>query len=224
MKIAQFHFTIYLIIGVFVCAKTELKGQLSSDAIMPIKMEDTPITSAISVLARFAHLNYLWDPNLGYPFMNSGSKVIPEPIVTFGWTNLTASQAISQLLKEHELIMVTNAATPVVLITDKNHIVIPLDTDLLGNDANRVVPPINFRNTPLDEAFKQLAKAANIEIVIDFKIPPGANVPKVSLRWEKVTARQAIIALCEAYNLVIAKDSSTGAVVIKLAEKPRPSP
>jgi len=95
-------------------------------------------------------------------------------MVTLGWTNLTASQALSKLLDEHGLVMVTNAATPVVLITYTNHVVIPLDTDLLGNDTNGVVPPINFRNTRLDEAFKQLAKVAQIEIVIDFKIPAGA--------------------------------------------------
>ena len=56
--------------------------------------------------------------------------------------------------------MVTNPATPVALITYTNHIVIPLDANLLGSDTNEVVPPINFRNMPLDEAFKQLANVA----------------------------------------------------------------
>ncbi|HXR48365.1 MAG TPA: hypothetical protein VN784_13100 [Candidatus Limnocylindrales bacterium] len=223
MKTIKFRFAIILAIGILFFATTGSKCQPVSGAVMPIKIEDAPITSAIANLARFAGLNYILDPKLCDSFLNSDGKVTQEPIVTLGWTNLTASQAISQLLKEHGFVMVTNAATPVVLITYTNRIVIPLDADLLGNDTNGVVPPINLRNTPLDEAFKQLAKAAHFEIVIDFKIPAGVNMPQVSLRWEKVTARQAIVALCEAYNLVIAKDSSTGAVVIKLAEKPQPS-
>jgi hypothetical protein len=216
MRTIRFYLTAVLIICVFVCATTELKSQPTSDAVIPlIKMEDVPITSAIENLALQTKLNYLLDPELGYP--------IQEPIVTFGLTNVTAGQALSQLLKEGGLIMVTNVATPVVLITDTNHIVIPLDVDVLGNDTNGLVPPINFRNMPLDEAFKQLAKAAHFEIVIDFKIPAGVNMPTVSLRWKKVTARQAIVVLCEAYNLVIAKDSATGVIEIKLAEKPQPS-
>lgn len=223
MKTIKFHFAMIFAMGILFYAITDSKGQPTSDTVMPVKIENTPLTSAISVLAKIAQLNYLLDPNLGYPFMNSGGKVTQEPIVTLGWTNLTASQALSKLLKEHGLVMVTNAATPVVLITHTNRIVIPLEADLLGNDTNVVVPPINLRNTPLDEAFKQLAKAAHFEIVIDFKIPAGVNMPTVSFRWNKVTARQAIVALCEAYNLVIAKDSSTGAIAIKLAEKPQPS-
>jgi hypothetical protein len=107
-----------------------------------------------------------------------------------------------------------------VLIADTNHIIIPLDADLLGGDTNGLLPQINLRNMPLDEALRQLAKAANFEIVIGFKIPAGVNMPTVSLRWKKVTARQAIVVLCEAYNLVIAKDSATGVIEIKLAEKP----
>jgi hypothetical protein len=216
MKTIQFHLTAVLIISVFVCATTELKSQPTSDAVIPlIKMEDVPITSAIENLARQTKLNYLLDPKLGY--------AIQEPIVTFGWTNVTAGQALSQLLKEQGLIMLTNAATPVVLITDTNYIVIPLDADLLGNDTHGVVSQINFRNMPLDEAFKQLSKVAHFEIVIDFKIPAGVNMPTVSLRWNKVTARQAIVVLCEAYNLVIAKDSATGVIEIKLAQKPQSS-
>jgi hypothetical protein len=224
MKTIKFWLAAILTIGIIFYATTGSKCQPASDAVRPIiKIEDTPITSAISILGRLAGQNYLLDPELWNAFLDSDGKPTKEPMVTLGWTNLTASQALSKLLDEHGLVMVTNAATPVVLITYTNHVVIPLDTDLLGNDTNGVVPPINFRNTPLDEAFKQLAKVAQIEIVIDFKIPAGANMPNVSIRWEKVTARQAIVALCEAYNLVIAKDSATGAIKIKLAEKPQPS-
>ena len=95
-----------------------------------------------------------------------------------------------------------------------------MDANLLGSDTNEIVPPFNFRNMPLDEAFKQLANVAHFEIIIDFKIPPGANMPNISVRWKNVNARQAIVVLCEAYNLVIAKDSATGVIKIQLAKKP----
>ena len=37
----------------------------------------------------------------------------------------------------------------------------------------------------------------------------------VSIGWQNLTAKQAIDALCEAYDLVIVKDATTGVVSIK---------
>ena len=67
-----------------------------------------------------------------------------------------------------------------------------------------------------------LQKPLILEIVIDFKIPAGVNMPQVSSSLGKSHCKAGHRRVCEAYNLVIAKDSSTGAVVIKLAEKSQP--
>jgi hypothetical protein len=42
-----------------------------------------------------------------------------------------------------------------------------------------------------------------------------ANTPSVSGRWNKVTARQAIVALCVNYDMMIVKDAAGGGVTIK---------
>jgi len=41
------------------------------------------------------------------------------------------------------------------------------------------------------------------------------NAPSVSIHWNNVTPKQAIVALCENYDLVIVKDSTTGVIRIK---------
>ena len=91
MKIFQFYLVAVLTIGVSVCATTELKSQPATDAVMPsITIEDTPITSAIENLSRFAGQDYLLDPNLCSSFLDSNGKPTKEPRVSFSWTNRRA--------------------------------------------------------------------------------------------------------------------------------------
>jgi type II secretory pathway component HofQ len=98
-----------------------------------------------------------------------------------------------------------------------------VDASLLGSDTNDVAITIQFMDVPLDKVLRSMIKQVHINVVLDPKISDYVdpsdhtvhNAPLVSFRWENITIRQAIVALCKHYDLVIVKDSATGVVHIK---------
>ena len=149
----------------------------------------------------------------------------PEPTVTLEWKNISADAALARLLKEHNLIMVTNSFSTVVRITDTNHIDKPANANLLGSDTNGVMPMVAFSDVPLGIALKTIIAQAHLPVLLDPKVtgeappePPDFRMvsqPSVSLRWRNITAKQAIVELCDLYGLVIVNDSTPDSVVIK---------
>src|SRR6266704_711448 len=75
-----------------------------------IRMVDVPLADAIKTLARQSNLNYILDPHVPGSDFGPG-RLAPKLLVTANWTNVTAQAALSALLKEHSLTMVTNPAT-----------------------------------------------------------------------------------------------------------------
>jgi hypothetical protein len=69
---------------------------------------------------------------------------------------------------------------------------------------NDVIPLIEMENTPLPDAIRQLARQAHLNVVIDPRLsqPPLALL-KVSIRWQNVTAKEALLAVLENYGLVL---------------------
>lgn len=191
-----------------------------------IKIESCPITTVIETLTRQAGINFIIDP-----------KLFPkgEPKVTFTWTNITAKDALARLLKENGFVLVEDKFTTVAQLTTTNHVPNIVDASLLGSEPtniismpNGVVPIVRFRNVTLSDALKNLIESAHINAVLDPKVADYVdpndhgifssfihNVPMISAHWENITARQATVALCENYDLVIVKDSATGEVRIK---------
>ncbi len=77
---------------------------------------------------------------------------------------------------------------------------------------NDVIPLIEMENVPLTDAIRQIARQARLNILLDPRLwePPFDRV-KVSIRWQGLTAREALLALLDNYGLV-------------LVESPRRSP
>jgi len=80
-----------------------------------------------------------------------------------------------------------------------------------------VIPLIVMDEVPLTDAIKNLARQAGLNYMLDPKLPfgqigadgkPGPQ-PMVSIRWEKVTANQALTALLNNYNIQIVEDPKT---------------
>jgi len=176
---------------------------------------------AMQNLARMAGINYIIDPKL---FTNPNGSPKPEPSLTFQW-NCTATEALARVAKENNLVMATNAFTTVVFITDTNHVANIVDMKLLGNDTNGAIPFIVFDDVPLNEALKSFINQAHFKAVLDPQVsgeaapaPPDYKMvvlPMVSVRWENLTAQQALAELCEAYGLAIVKDSTPDTLLIK---------
>jgi type II secretory pathway component GspD/PulD (secretin) len=95
----------------------------------------------------------------------------------------------------------------------------PAATDASANataDPNEVVPLIVIDDVPLTTAIQNLARQANLNFQFDPRIS-GSNQPNVTIRFEKVTAQEALNAVLDNHNLALVKDakSKIGRVTLK---------
>jgi len=218
-------------VALFIGVTTTANGQATNTTplIPEIHLKDVPITTTIDAFAREAGINYLIDPKLFQLFQKQ------EPSVTVTWTNISIKDALARLLKEHGLVMVEDKFTTIARIASTNSVLNVVDASLLGSDTNNaasltngLIPMIRFQDVPLDVALQSLIDHDKINVVVDPKVSEHddlhdygiisftvAHPTMISIRWENVTARQAVVALCENYDLTIVKDSATGVVSIK---------
>lgn len=187
-----------------------------------ISFSNVPVTIAIANLSCNAGINYSLDPKL-FSLVDGSTK--PEPVLTIKWENISVESALARVLKEHDLIMTTNSFTTVVRITGTNYVARPIDVTLIGADTNGTIPLLSFMDVPLNEALTMLVDQAHIKAVLDPHVsgdalpePPDFKMtmmPTVSFRWEHLTARQALVEICELYDLLIIKGSKPDTVLIK---------
>jgi general secretion pathway protein D len=88
-----------------------------------------------------------------------------------------------------------------------------------------IIPLIQFQDVPITTAIENLARQANINYLLDPKINYGQPdekgqaipEPTLSIRWENVTAEQALLALLDNYNLQLIQDPKTkiGRITVK---------
>lgn len=74
--------------------------------------------------------------------------------------------------------------------------------------AGDVVPLIVIDDVPLTDAIRNLARQSNLNFQFDPKIT-ASNQPNVSIRFENVTAQEALSAVLDNYNLVLVKDTKS---------------
>jgi hypothetical protein len=197
---------------------------LSSYKIPLIEFHSVPLTDAIANLAAQAGINYICDAKLTAYSTGADGKRIP-PTVTLRWENVTAREALEKLVREHALAMTENPTTSVTRIANTNAAVHQVDGKLFGSDTN-VLPSVRMMDAPLAVAITEVAKRGHIDVRIDPKISdvvftPGHSVVQpstVSIGWKNISAKQALIALCENYDLIVAKDSASGAAMISRRE------
>ncbi len=191
-----------------------------------IQMEDVPLKDAIRNLARQAGLNYILDPKLEGPWEGAAGKPGREPLVTARWENLTADEALGKVLKEHGLVIIANPATRVARISSTNQIVKPVPDSAVVGGTNAVIPLIVMDSVPLPDALRNLARQGRLDLVIDPAMPVSLATPvkrtisdyDISIRWENVTAAQALAAILDNYGLVLVQDP--GSATVKIATKP----
>jgi len=200
-------------------------GQDTNKVIPILQMEGVPITTAIENLTRLSGQNHILDPRLfgptpDGPYHNRDGEIISEPLLTFKWENMTAKQALARLLRENDLYAIEMQNTPIVQISHIKQDAGIVDVTLLGEDTNAVVPVIKMQSVSIGTALGRLARSAGIKVVIDPKLLQFSDAEDVSstiisLHWESVTARQAMVALCENFGLDIVNDSTTGNIRIE---------
>ncbi len=180
-----------------------------SDTNVPIPeivFNNVPITDGIKNLARLSGINYIMDPNLFSPAQNAGTNF--EPKLTLRWKNISAPSALERLLKEHGLFMVENHQTGVARFSSANLPPRNFDRDFLGGGTNAVIPMIVFSDASLGQVFVHLAETAGPQVELDPKL--STLEAMVDVRWHNLTAKQALAAICENYNLRITKGEKPG--------------
>lgn len=87
-------------------------------------------------------------------------------------------------------------------------------------------------DTPLLDAIRNLARTAGLNIMIDPRVTygaPGADgkpqpQPSISIRWEKITAEQALLALLNNYGLQAVEDPKINITRITVKDPAAPDP
>jgi hypothetical protein len=191
-----------------------------------IRLNDVPLTDAIRTLAQQANINFILDPGLSDSSLQSEGKPAREPSVTACWTNVSAEEALGALLKGHGLVMASNPVTSIVRITTPNRARPPAPLSPVGSDTNQVVPLIVMDSVPLADALKTLARQAGLEYRFDPSLSAGVPGPDgksivrcVAIRWQNVSAKQALAALVETYDLMIVAESAASPATIMTREK-----
>lgn len=217
------------LLAVAAMASPAARSQPATDAAKTlgvIQMESVPLRDAIRNLARQTGQNFILDPRLSGPWVGADGRSAPEPSVTVRWENLTAEQALGRLLQAHGLTMVANSATSIARIAFTNQAVKPLPASQVGGGTNGVIPLVVMDSVPLDEAIRNLARQAELDLTLERALPvPAAGLvtrtvseSQVSFRWENATARQALAALVDNYGLVLVLDPGNSSA--KIMAKP----
>jgi len=94
-----------------------------------------------------------------------------------------------------------------------------------------VIPTIVMDEVPLTDAIKNLARQAGLNYILDPKVtfgPVGADgkttVPNISIRWENVTAEQALNTLLTTYSLQLIEAPKTKIARITVRDPAAPEP
>lgn len=98
--------------------------------------------------------------------------------------------------------------------------------------SNAVIPLIVMDDVPLTDAIKNLARQAGLNYMLDPKIaygqvgPDGKPIPQpsVSIRWENITAEQALNALLNNYSLQMMEDPKTRISRVTVRDPAAPDP
>ncbi len=200
-----------------------------NEALIPlIQFSDVPITTAIENLARQAEINFMYDPKIGYGQPDENGQIKREPVLSIRWEKVSGRQALLALLDNYDLQLIDDPKTGISRITLKRLIKYPADeaTAWPASTNDVVIPLIQFSDVPLMVAVTNLARQADISFSLDPKIGYGKRnkdgrvrpEPELSLRWENISARDALLALLDNYGLQLVYDRNAGTGIITARE------
>jgi type II secretory pathway component GspD/PulD (secretin) len=137
-------------------------------------------------------------------------------------TNAPAAETAAQPVAAADANAAPADAAAATTVADTNAPAIPGGT----------IPLIVMDDVPLTDAIKNLARQAGINYMLDPKVSfgqPGADgrpapQPTVSIRWENVSAQQALTALLNNYNLQLVEDPKSKIARVTIKDPAAPDP
>jgi type II secretory pathway component GspD/PulD (secretin) len=164
----------------------------------------------------------------------------PPAAATPATTDTTSSVTVTTNSVTVEATTVTPAATPATPAADVAAAPAAVTTTTTTTEVTIttnaepeavVIPTIVMDEVPLTDAIKNLARQAGLNYILDPKVsfgPMGADgktvVPNISIRWEKVTAEQALTTLLTTYSLQLVEDPKTKIARITVRDPAAPDP
>jgi hypothetical protein len=197
------------------------------ELVMPlIRMDAVPLGDAVKNLARQDGINYIFDPAVLASFNCTEDRFVHGPYITTSWTNVTARHALDDVLHDHNLKLNTNLLTTVARITLASRNIKPVPASQLGQDTNQTLSLIKMEDVPLRDAITNLANETKLAVVFHLPPPPDEESGShdllralVNLRWEHLTAKQALVALLDNYDLAMVQYS--GSSTVHIVRKPK---
>lgn len=184
-----------------------------------IKVDGVPLTSAIRNLARQMECNIIIDPAVPGAGIGPGRR-LKEPMITGRRQNMSPEQELRALLREHQLVLVTNPVTTVVCVIPVNLAVVPVPASAVDVETNKVIPLIVIENAPLLDVLRLMGKEAGLKVAFDRKLTRAfERNSEISIRWENLTARQALAALIDNYGLVIVEEPAGASAEVRFKGK-----
>lgn len=206
-------------------------NQLGNDTNQPIpliRMESVPLTDAIRNLANQAKISFILDPALLSAKGEHDQKLLSS-LVNIRWENVTAKQGLVAMLDNYSLKLVADPVTTIARITLVSQDVAPVTASQLGEDTNQPIRLISMAEVPLRDAIKNLADQAHIPFILDTALSSAKGEPDqylpdlpVNIRWQNVTAKQALVALLDNYGLAMV--SHPGDFAAHIVAKKQPTP
>src|ERR1017187_10530942 len=147
---------------------------------------------------------------------STNTGVVPPAIVVV--TNEATPSATNTVVVTTTVIAApSNEATPSESNASATSQSVQTPVSTSGSAAQAgVIPLIVMDDVALTDAIQNLARQANLNYLLDPAInfgqpgPEGKPVqPHVSIRWENVSAQQALLALLNNYNLQLVEDPKT---------------
>src|SRR5262249_48113665 len=98
--------------------------------------------------------------------------------------------------------------------------------------SEEVIPLIQFQDVQLTTAIENLARQAKLNYILDPKLGYGQldergqpkPQPNISIRWENITAEQALLALLGTYGLQLVEDPKTKIARVTIKDPAAPDP
>jgi hypothetical protein len=183
-----------------------------------IVMEEVPLPSAIARFAETVGLNYILDPQLESSF---------GAYVSMRRTNVVIWDAFRDLLTEHRLAIITNPVTSVARIVPRDRHVEPVAAGQVPAGTNQIIPLLRLRDMTVIEGITNMAVQAHLTVSFEEKLleafepfPTDRSLLRfgqvIDIRWKNITARQALLALLDNYDLNITQDQTSASWRISL--------
>jgi len=208
---------LWLVMGAWNGRSDEAESKASAGEIV---MDRVPLREAIRSLTRQMGLNHILDPGVPGADCNPNPE-LEAPRISKRWRNASAEQALRSILKDHQLILVTNPVTTVVRIAPGSVAVRPVSASLVGPpDTNGFAPLIVIDDVPLVDALRNVTRQCGLKVDFDPAVLAAFEYDSgISIRWEDLTVRQALYALLDNYNLSMTEHPATGNAWIRFRKR-----